>query len=89
MASWDEVHLEPRPPPQLRVHSPALRHPGAGYLPSGAAPPLAADLGLTRQWLHARRLGFSHPRTGEWVEYVSQYPADLQFALDSLSSGHA
>ena len=33
--------------------------------------------GLTRQWLHARSLGFAHPADGRWVEFVSPYPADL------------
>ena len=40
--------------------------------------------GLTRQWLHAVRLGFEHPESGEYVEYESTYPADLQHALDAL-----
>lgn len=86
-ATLVEVHLETGRTHQIRVHFAALRHPCAGDLTYGADPRLAADLGLTRQWLHAHRLGFAHPRTGEWVEYVSRYPADLQFALDSLSSG--
>ena len=41
-------------------------------------------LGLTRQWLHARSLGFAHPADGRWVEFVSPYPADLAHALDRL-----
>jgi len=45
---------------------------------------LAKRLGLTRQWLHARELGFDHPATGQWVTFVSPYPADLQHALDVL-----
>jgi 23S rRNA pseudouridine1911/1915/1917 synthase len=39
---------------------------------------------LTRQWLHAVRLGFEHPDSGEYVEYESDYPADLQAALDAI-----
>ena len=50
----------------------------------GADPSLSARLGLTRQWLHAMRLGFHHPDTGEWVEFTSEYPADLQAALDKV-----
>jgi 23S rRNA pseudouridine1911/1915/1917 synthase len=41
-------------------------------------------VGLDRQWLHAVRLGFEHPDSGEHVEYESQYPLDLQHALDVL-----
>jgi 23S rRNA pseudouridine1911/1915/1917 synthase len=50
----------------------------------GADPTLAARVGLTRQWLHAVRLGFEHPDSGEYVEYESDYPEDLQHALDTL-----
>ena len=43
---------------------PRVRHPCVGDLTYGADPVLAARLGLTRQWLHARELGFEHPTTG-------------------------
>ncbi len=46
---------------QIRVHFAALRHPCVGDLTYGADPTLAARLGLTRQWLHARELAFEHP----------------------------
>ncbi|MCA4132764.1 RluA family pseudouridine synthase [Arthrobacter sp. M4] len=88
-ATLVEIHLETGRTHQIRVHFAALRHPCAGDLTYGADPRLAANLGLTRQWLHARRLGFNHPRTGEWIEVTSQYPADLQYALDLLASGNA
>ncbi|MBO1268496.1 RluA family pseudouridine synthase [Arthrobacter cavernae] len=88
-ATLVEVHLETGRTHQIRVHFAALRHPCAGDLTYGADPRLAANLGLTRQWLHARQLGFTHPRTGDWVEVTSDYPADLQYALDLLASGDA
>ena len=50
----------------------------------GADPTLAARLGLTRQWLHAVRLGLPHPADGRWVEFTSAYPADLAAALDAV-----
>jgi 23S rRNA pseudouridine1911/1915/1917 synthase len=84
-ASLVEVHLETGRTHQIRVHFAALHHPCAGDLTYGADPKLAADLGLTRQWLHAHRLGFTHPRTGEWVEFTSDYPADLAYALEALA----
>jgi 23S rRNA pseudouridine1911/1915/1917 synthase len=55
-----------------------------GDLTYGADPVLAKRLGLARQWLHAVRLGFQHPGTGEWVEFESAYPADLARALEIL-----
>jgi 23S rRNA pseudouridine1911/1915/1917 synthase len=83
-ASLLEVHLETGRTHQIRVHMAALKHPCVGDLTYGADPTLAARVGLTRQWLHAVRLGFEHPESGEHVEYSSDYPDDLQHALDAL-----
>ncbi|MDQ0826373.1 23S rRNA pseudouridine1911/1915/1917 synthase [Arthrobacter sp. B2I5] len=88
-ASLVEVHLETGRTHQIRVHFSALRHPCAGDLTYGADPRLAATLGLTRQWLHARELAFDHPVTGERVTVSSDYPQDLAYALDVLESGQA
>ena len=88
-ATLVEVHLETGRTHQIRVHFSALRHPCAGDLTYGADPRLAATLGLTRQWLHARQLGFDHPATGERVTVTSEYPQDLAFALEVLESGEA
>jgi 23S rRNA pseudouridine1911/1915/1917 synthase len=88
-ASLVEVHLETGRTHQIRVHFSALRHPCAGDLTYGADPRLAATLGLTRQWLHARELGFDHPVTGERVRVTSDYPQDLAYALEVLGSGQA
>lgn len=88
-ASLVEVHLETGRTHQIRVHFSALRHPCAGDLTYGADPRLAATLGLTRQWLHARELGFDHPNTGERVRVSSEYPQDLAYALEVLASGQA
>lgn len=81
-ASLLEVHLETGRTHQIRVHMSALKHPCVGDLTYGADPVLAQRLGLRRQWLHAVRLGFEHPATGEQVEYSTEYPADLESALD-------
>ena len=86
-ASLVEVHLETGRTHQIRVHMSAMRHPCVGDLTYGADPTVAQDLGLTRQWLHARRLGFEHPETGDRVVVESPYPADLQNALDRLRAG--
>lgn len=86
-ASLVEVHLETGRTHQIRVHFSALGHPCAGDLTYGADPALSAGLGLTRQWLHARTLGFAHPVTGRPVEYHSAYPADLAYAVEVLRDG--
>lgn len=83
-ASLLEIHLETGRTHQIRVHMAAHRHPCAGDPLYGADPVLAARLGLTRQWLHAHRLGFAHPATGERVMFESAYPEDFQHALDVL-----
>ncbi len=79
-----EIHLETGRTHQIRVHMSAQRHPCVGDTLYGADPTLAARVGLTRQWLHAVRLGFRHPATGEHVEFETRYPDDLQHALDVL-----
>lgn len=86
-ASLVEVHLETGRTHQIRVHFSALKHPCAGDQTYGADPRLSAELGLVRQWLHAHKLGFPHPVTGEYVEFVSEYPADLRHALELLRDG--
>ncbi|WP_455952260.1 RluA family pseudouridine synthase [Arcanobacterium haemolyticum] len=86
-ASLLEVHLETGRTHQIRVHMSALRHPCVGDDMYGADPRLSAKLGLERQWLHAVRLGFDHPRTGHYIEAESAYPADLQHALDTMRDG--
>ncbi|MFT4124790.1 MAG: RluA family pseudouridine synthase [Gordonia sp. (in: high G+C Gram-positive bacteria)] len=86
-ASLLDIHLETGRTHQIRVHCSALHHPCCGDLTYGADPVLAQRLGLHRQWLHARTLGFAHPADGRRVEFTSPYPADLQHALDLLREG--
>ncbi|NEN06105.1 RluA family pseudouridine synthase [Diaminobutyricibacter tongyongensis] len=83
-ASLLEIHLETGRTHQIRVHMAAQRHPCVGDAMYGADPTLSARLGLTRQWLHAVQLAFHHPSTGDWVSFTTDYPADLQHALDVL-----
>ncbi|HEY5857505.1 MAG TPA: RluA family pseudouridine synthase [Aldersonia sp.] len=83
-ASLLDIHLETGRTHQIRVHFAAIRHPCCGDLTYGADPTLARRLGLGRQWLHARSLSFAHPADGRWMEITSEYPADLQHALDVL-----
>ena len=67
---------------QIRVHLQAIGHPVCGDPEYGTA----GLLGLARQFLHATRLAFDHPVTGERVEIVSPLPPDLQAAL-ALAEG--
>lgn len=83
-ASLLEIHLETGRTHQIRVHMAAHRHPCVGDPLYGADPTISARLGLTRQWLHAHRLAFAHPATGEWSTFTSDYPADLARALEIL-----
>jgi 23S rRNA pseudouridine1911/1915/1917 synthase len=87
-ASLLEVHLETGRTHQIRVHMAAVKHPCVGDLTYGADPALARRLGLERQWLHAVRLGFEHPDTGDHVEYESAYPDDLAHALEVVREAH-
>ena len=77
-----ELNLETGRTHQIRVHLAAIKHSCVGDLSYGADPVLAARMGLERQWLHAARLGFSHPLTGEQLIFTSSYPDDLRRALD-------
>src|SRR5262249_15735705 len=62
---------------QIRVHLAAIDLPVAGDPLYG----VKGDLGLTRQFLHAGRLAFEHPVTGERIEVDSALPDDLAAAL--------
>jgi len=81
-----EIKLETGRTHQIRVHMSALHHPCVGDLTYGADPVLTKRLGLARQWLHAARLAFDHPGSGEWVEFESPYPDDLRHALDVIAA---
>lgn len=83
-ASLLEIHLETGRTHQIRVHFSALHHPCVGDPMYGSDPALAKRLGLDRQWLHAVKLGFEHPGSGEYVSFTSPYPPDLQLALDRI-----
>jgi 23S rRNA pseudouridine1911/1915/1917 synthase len=83
-ASLVEIVLETGRTHQIRVHFSAFRHPLVGDTMYGADPTLAAKVGLNRQWLHAMRLSFEHPTTGEPVSFTSEYPSELVQALDLL-----
>ena len=72
---------------QIRVHMQYARHPLVGdpvYTAHGPRD-ASAQRGLDRQFLHSFSLGFSHPLTGERMEFVDNLPADLRHVLDGLA----
>jgi 23S rRNA pseudouridine1911/1915/1917 synthase len=83
-ASLVEVILETGRTHQIRVHFSAFKHPLLGDTMYGADPTLAARLHIERQWLHAVRLSFIHPTSGEQVEFESNYSPDLADVLERL-----
>jgi 23S rRNA pseudouridine1911/1915/1917 synthase len=86
IATLLSVGLETGRTHQIRVHMAAQRHPLVGDSLYGANPTIATRLGLTRQWLHAVRLRFNHPTTGEELEVTSDYAPDLADSLELLAT---
>jgi 23S rRNA pseudouridine1911/1915/1917 synthase len=78
---------------QIRVHMAHINHPllgdpmyGGGLkLPKGASPELIAELrGFRRQALHAERLSFVHPISGESLSFSAERPADQEQLITAL-----
>lgn len=76
--TFAEARLETGRTHQIRVHLDAVGHPVVGDRVYGRR---EETLGLDRQFLHAARLAFPHPETGERVEVESPLPHDLELAL--------
>jgi 23S rRNA pseudouridine1911/1915/1917 synthase len=97
VASLLACRLETGRTHQIRVHLAHVGHPllgddayGRGFRTKAAllnGPAQEALAGLGRQALHAHRLGFAHPETGEYVEFRSELPADLARLRESLGGG--
>lgn len=66
---------------QIRVHLSALGHPLVGDGRYGGE---RSPVPFTRPWLHAARLGFDHPASGEHLSFESDLPADLAAVLSGL-----
>jgi 23S rRNA pseudouridine1911/1915/1917 synthase len=77
-----ELRLETGRTHQIRVHLSSIGHPVVGDRTYGADPRLAERTGATRPFLHAWRLRFRHPVTGEPVEVTEELPTDLMAVLD-------
>jgi 23S rRNA pseudouridine1911/1915/1917 synthase len=72
---------------QIRVHLSSIGHPIVGDRAYGGAGELARTLDLSRPFLHAWRLAFDHPITGEPIELEEPLPDDLTSALDRARLG--
>src|SRR5215210_5087479 len=80
---------------QIRVHLAWIKHPvvgdetyGGGRDKTIADPSLRARVrALGRQFLHAERLGFHHPSTGEWLGFNAPLPPELAEFLEELEPG--
>jgi 23S rRNA pseudouridine1911/1915/1917 synthase len=77
--SYLEARLETGRTHQIRAHFAAIGHPLAGDTTYGGE----RKYGLQRQFLHAHRLAFAHPQSGEPMSFSSELPADLAAALQS------
>ncbi|MDD7114063.1 MAG: RluA family pseudouridine synthase [Lachnospiraceae bacterium] len=78
-----ECQLETGRTHQIRVHMASIRHPLIGDSIYG---PKNGMTGLQGQCLHARVLGFRHPRTGRYVEFEAPLPEYFQKLLDTLKN---
>ena len=66
---------------QIRVHMAHINHPLLG---DGTYGPRRKALGVETQMLHAKTLGFRHPKTGEYMEYDSPLPKEFEAVLKKL-----
>ena len=78
-----ELQLETGRTHQIRVHMAYIGHPVAGDEVYGPRRTLKGH----GQFLHARTLGFTHPRTGEVLEFTAEAPAIFQETLEKLRQG--
>lgn len=71
---------------QIRVHLSSIGFPVVGdkLYSSKKEQKMAKELGLGRQFLHALKIGFEHPKTGKWLEFESEIPEDLKIFLGKL-----
>jgi 23S rRNA pseudouridine1911/1915/1917 synthase len=89
-ATLVEIQLHTGRTHQIRVHFSALRHPVVGDELYGAATQLhVAQVNLPalgRNFLHAAKLGFAQPRTGEMIRLTAPIPAELRVYLQKLAT---
>jgi 23S rRNA pseudouridine1911/1915/1917 synthase len=82
-ASLLEVKLDTGRTHQIRVHLAFIEHPVLGDGAYGGTSELSRRLGLRRPFLHAWRLSFPHPESGNQIEVTDRLPEDLRSALEA------
>lgn len=82
--TYIEARLETGRTHQIRVHMAHIKHPLLGDQVYG---PQKKILGVETQMLHAKKLGFIHPRTGEYMEFESELPEEFARVLAKLKEG--
>lgn len=88
-ASLIECRLETGRTHQVRVHCASIGHALLGDPVYGRTPkalrPLLEELGFARQALHAARLGFRHPISGESLDFCAEPPSDMRELIDQTA----
>ena len=79
--TWVELQLETGRTHQIRVHMSYIGHPLLGDPVYG---PKKCPFNLNGQVLHAKVLGFIHPRTGEYMEFNSELPDYFSSLIERL-----
>ena len=90
LASWTEPKvsllscvLDTGRTHQIRVHLEAINHPVVGDNRYGRG---RGDLGIDRPALHAAELGFTHPATGERLEFADPLPDDISAIIEAMGT---
>ncbi|WP_279349559.1 RluA family pseudouridine synthase [Erythrobacter litoralis] len=88
-AALIECRLETGRTHQVRVHCQSIGNPLLGDPVYGRTPkalkPVLEHLGFARQALHATRLGFSHPISGESLDFRAEMPSDMRELIDEIA----
>ncbi|NYF92272.1 RluA family pseudouridine synthase [Tunturiibacter empetritectus] len=82
-----EVRIETGRTHQIRVHAQSLGHPIVGdtlYGAPHAIPGLPPETNLTRNFLHAAHLSFTHPQTGKPMDLAAPLPVELESFLRAI-----
>ena len=86
-ASLIEVEIKTGRTHQIRVHMDSIGHPIVGDNVYGSAPInrfFKEKFGLDRQFLHAKKLSFKHPKTGKTLSLEAELPEDLEKVLKEV-----
>jgi 23S rRNA pseudouridine1911/1915/1917 synthase len=76
-----EINLETGRTHQIRLHFSNMNHPLVGDLKYNSDRSIGAQLNLSHQWLHSKRLEINHPLTGKRMLFDADYPYDLKNSL--------